>query len=345
MFSTRSSTSPLEETPVFFGESYTKPEEGRKVCNNYSTFGAPMPERTWNSGNYRYGFNSQEKDDEIKGEGNSINYLARIQDTRLGRFLSVDPLTKSFPMLTPYQFASNTPIQAVDLDGKEALHYQYQIRSLITGEIAGVTGSVSIGIILDKNLKAIMTATVSGGIAGGVAPIIGGSSATYYHTASSYKDVLGHGFNAGIFLSKNPAGVKPIAGYEVNLSFREEDGSSIGGVSKTFEFFSFGKGGGVYAEYANTFAISEPFNLLDGAKTIMEKTGFSSEAASDLIKNLQNQLEQSIKNHQSENLSIPQMIEKGWTVPAEAIDTHNKLQEIGNSIGNSMRDIKKDEKK
>lgn len=34
--------------------------------------------------------------------------------------LSVDPLTKSFPMLTPYQFASNTPIMAIDLDGLEA---------------------------------------------------------------------------------------------------------------------------------------------------------------------------------------------------------------------------------
>ncbi len=34
--------------------------------------------------------------------------------------LSVDPLTKSYPMLTPYQFASNTPITAIDLDGLEA---------------------------------------------------------------------------------------------------------------------------------------------------------------------------------------------------------------------------------
>jgi hypothetical protein len=34
--------------------------------------------------------------------------------------LSVDPLTKSYPELTPYQFASNTPIQAIDLDGLEA---------------------------------------------------------------------------------------------------------------------------------------------------------------------------------------------------------------------------------
>lgn len=36
------------------------------------------------------------------------------------RFLSVDPLTKSYPELTPYQFASNTPIAAIDLDGLEA---------------------------------------------------------------------------------------------------------------------------------------------------------------------------------------------------------------------------------
>jgi hypothetical protein len=35
-------------------------------------------------------------------------------------FLSTDPLTSSYPMLTPYQFASNTPIQAIDLDGLEA---------------------------------------------------------------------------------------------------------------------------------------------------------------------------------------------------------------------------------
>lgn len=39
---------------------------------------------------------------------------------RIARFLSVDPLTKGYPMLTPYQFASNTPIMAVDLDGLES---------------------------------------------------------------------------------------------------------------------------------------------------------------------------------------------------------------------------------
>ncbi len=33
----------------------------------------------------------------------------------------MDPLTAGYPMLTPYQFASNTPIVAIDLDGLELL--------------------------------------------------------------------------------------------------------------------------------------------------------------------------------------------------------------------------------
>jgi hypothetical protein len=35
--------------------------------------------------------------------------------------LSVDPLTKSYPELTPYQFASNSPILMIDLDGLEGV--------------------------------------------------------------------------------------------------------------------------------------------------------------------------------------------------------------------------------
>jgi hypothetical protein len=60
---------------------------------------------------YMFGFNNMPKDNEIAGIGNSIDYKARQLDTRIGRFWSVDPLTKKFPMLTPYQFASNTPIE------------------------------------------------------------------------------------------------------------------------------------------------------------------------------------------------------------------------------------------
>jgi len=79
-----------------------------------------MPGRKYNAGNgYRYGFNGKEKDNEVKGDGNQQDYGLRIYDPRLGRFLSTDPLAKSYPMLTPYQFASNSPIAGVDLDGME----------------------------------------------------------------------------------------------------------------------------------------------------------------------------------------------------------------------------------
>lgn len=83
-------------------------------------FGWEMPGRKYNSNNYRYGFNGKEKDDE--GEFGSItnyDYGFRIYNPAIGRFLSVDPLTGSYPHYTPYQFAGNKPIQSIDVDGLE----------------------------------------------------------------------------------------------------------------------------------------------------------------------------------------------------------------------------------
>lgn len=68
---------------------------------------------------YRYGFNGNEKYDEVKGDGVQYDYGFRIYDARIAKFLSVDPLTKQYPMLTPYQFASNRPIDGIDLEGLE----------------------------------------------------------------------------------------------------------------------------------------------------------------------------------------------------------------------------------
>jgi len=45
---------------------------------------------------YHFGFNGKEKDDEAKGSNNQIDYGARVYDPRVGRFLSVDPIGKSF---------------------------------------------------------------------------------------------------------------------------------------------------------------------------------------------------------------------------------------------------------
>ncbi|MFT5600495.1 MAG: RHS repeat-associated protein [Flavobacteriales bacterium] len=68
---------------------------------------------------YRYGFQGQEKDDEVKGEGNSLNFKYRMHDSRLGRFFAIDPLTPEYPELTPYQFSSNNPIGMIEIEGLE----------------------------------------------------------------------------------------------------------------------------------------------------------------------------------------------------------------------------------
>ncbi len=57
----------------------------------------------------------------MKGEGNSIDYVNRFYDNRIGRFFSKDPLFSSYPYLSVYQFASNSPINGIDMDGLE--HY------------------------------------------------------------------------------------------------------------------------------------------------------------------------------------------------------------------------------
>lgn len=89
-------------------------------ATDYYAFGGQSPGRASVARRYRYGFNGKENDIEIKGDGNQQDYGFRVYDPRLGKFLSVDPLTRKYPELTPYQFASNTPIQAIDLDGLEA---------------------------------------------------------------------------------------------------------------------------------------------------------------------------------------------------------------------------------
>lgn len=82
---------------------------------------------------YRFGFNGMEKDDDTYGEGNAYDFGARIYDSRLGRWLSVDPLQEKYPDLSPYNFVANRPLISVDPDGKKI----YFVNS--TGELVEAT--------------------------------------------------------------------------------------------------------------------------------------------------------------------------------------------------------------
>jgi RHS repeat-associated protein len=82
---------------------------------NYYPFGMEMPGGSWSSSKYRYGFNGKENDKETGWQ----DYGFRIYDRDISKFLSIDPLIKKYASLTPYQFASNSPISGIDLDGLE----------------------------------------------------------------------------------------------------------------------------------------------------------------------------------------------------------------------------------
>ncbi|WP_422106244.1 hypothetical protein [Winogradskyella sp.] len=89
--------------------------------NDYYPFGMLLPKRHSAVDGYRYGFQGQEKDDEIKGEGNSINYKYRMHDSRVGRFFAVDPLDWQYSYNSPYAFSENRVIDGYELEGLEVV--------------------------------------------------------------------------------------------------------------------------------------------------------------------------------------------------------------------------------
>lgn len=108
-----------------------------------------------------------EKDDEVHNVGGTVyDYGFRIYDARLGRFLSVDPLASAYPWYTPYQFAGNKPIVAIDIDGLEeyVIHYIYNKRGKLTKiriyRIEGETGALIDNQVRGKDGEIITTKKV-----------------------------------------------------------------------------------------------------------------------------------------------------------------------------------------
>jgi len=108
-----------KKTANFTGSTFSHFTAERISATDYSPFGAPLAGRTWNGGEYRFGFNSMEKDNEINGAGNAYDFGARIYDARLGRWLSVDPNENNYPGINTYNFSFNMPLLCKDPDGKD----------------------------------------------------------------------------------------------------------------------------------------------------------------------------------------------------------------------------------
>ena len=91
-----------------------------KQVNHYYGFGLNM-EGNWNGadGKNKYQFNGKEWNDDFGLGWNDYGF--RFYDPAIGRFPSVDPIIEQFSELTPYNYASNSPVTKIDLWGLQGL--------------------------------------------------------------------------------------------------------------------------------------------------------------------------------------------------------------------------------
>lgn len=88
---------------------------------DYYPFGSLTPGRKYNAGEYRFGFNGQEKDDEIAGvTGSHTTALFWEYDSRIGRRWNIDPVVK--PWESSYACFANNPIWYADPLGDDVVN-------------------------------------------------------------------------------------------------------------------------------------------------------------------------------------------------------------------------------
>ena len=86
-----------------------------------------MPGRSFSAGDYRFGFNGQESDDEVSGLKNSLTATFWQYSPRLGVRWNVDP--KPNPSISPYSTFMSNPILNIDVAGDTTWTYSYNKES------------------------------------------------------------------------------------------------------------------------------------------------------------------------------------------------------------------------
>jgi RHS repeat-associated protein len=162
-----------------------------------------MPGRTFVlGGGYRYGFNGMEKESDILGGSRAYTTMHRLYDSNLGRWLSVDPETKQFADLTPYNNNENDPISNTDPNGN--------CPWCITGLVGAATGAlVELGSqvlsnayqgkpLTDIDYADVGIAAVEGGVIGltgglGAAGKVGKTTIKVVNTTTKFASAAGQG--------------------------------------------------------------------------------------------------------------------------------------------------------
>jgi RHS repeat-associated protein len=80
-------------------------------------------------GRQRYKFTEKERD----AESGYDYFGARYYDSRIGRWMSVDPLAKQYAAWNPYHYSLMNPIRFIDVDGRDTLAVLLQSDRSLTG--------------------------------------------------------------------------------------------------------------------------------------------------------------------------------------------------------------------
>ncbi|MBL1144073.1 MAG: hypothetical protein HND54_03950 [Bacteroidetes bacterium] len=132
--------------------TYYEPKEALEVNANF--FGKSLEKNDIESifclNAYTYGFQGQERNDEVSGSGNNYSFGDYGLDTRLGRRWNVDPDFKKGPEWSPFSVFFNNPISQVDVDGNWPTKVHEQIiRKAFEPELKS-------GAMTEKQVKAII---------------------------------------------------------------------------------------------------------------------------------------------------------------------------------------------
>lgn len=104
-----------ERNTTISGGIITSAEPGVKNWADFYAYGAIPPGRSYNFGDYTFGFDSYEINDEIEGLGNSYYTGDRLYDPRMARWWGTDP--KQLFSWSPYSSMNANPIKFIDPDG------------------------------------------------------------------------------------------------------------------------------------------------------------------------------------------------------------------------------------
>jgi len=263
------------------------------TSTDYYAFGSEKLGRNWMAGDsnkYHFGFNSKWNDDEVYGEGGLEDYGKRMYDALLNRFISVDPITDKYPELTTYQFASNSPIFAVDFDGLEAAGVTVGYRSTVLNFTFGYSYMV-VATLHDVSIYQ----TTSFGLGAGMYIGISGAIVVYPGAKSS-AELGGWGTDVGI----NAADEASI-GYDVYTSKTSNDGSQLGFDASP----ALGIGAGAEGHFAATYSVLIKTWSFGDAKSkvneMAEVMGTNTKIAGDALNKVTSKAETIANNNAQQN--------------------------------------------